>query len=142
MHEDFEQWQRIQLNYFFCAAICFEMFVVYTHIMSKHICCMNLISVPGVLGKLQTDAEDVVVDLQVRGCHEASKELGEKVETLAEFLNKIRTIISENGNLKKDEVKEELVEELECIIQQGLAHKTGMQEAIQTGRLTRAGHKA
>ena len=103
---------------------------------------MNFISVPGVLGKLQTEAEDVVVDLQVRGCHEASKELGEKVETLAEFLNKIRTIISENGNLKKDEVKEELVEELECIIQQGLAHKAGMQEAIQNGRLTRAGHKA
>jgi hypothetical protein len=103
---------------------------------------MNFISVPGVLGKLQTEAEDVVVDLQVRGCHLASKELGEKVETLADFLNKVRTIISENGNLKKDEVKEALVEELENIIQQGLAHRSGMQEAIQTGRLTRMGHIA
>jgi len=118
------------------------MYVVYTHIMSKHVCCMNFISVPGVLGRLQVEAEDVVVDLQVRGCDAASKELGEKVETLADFLNKIRTVISENGSLRKDEVKEELVEELECIIQQGLAHKAGMQEAIQKGRLTRAGHAA
>ena len=87
---------------------------------------------------MQAEAEDVVVDLSVRGFDAASKELGDQVETLAEFLNKIRTIISENGGLKKDEVKEDLVEELESIIQQGLAHKTGMQEAIQKGRLTKA----
>ena len=114
------------------------MLLVYTHIIRKHVCCMKFISVPGALGKIQAEAEDVVVDLSVRGCDAASKELGDKVDTLAEFLNKIRTIISENVSLKKDEVKEELVEELGCIIQQGLAHKAGMQEAIQKGRLTKA----
>ena len=79
---------------------------------------------PGVLGKILQEAEDVEVDLQVRGEQEGAKDLAEHIKSLAEFLTKIRTTISENGNLKKDEVREELIEELENLIQQGLAHRS------------------
>lgn len=97
---------------------------------------------PGVLGKILQEAEDVEVDLQVRGEQEGAKDLAEHIKSLAEFLTKIRTTISENGNLKKDEVREELIEELENLIQQGLAHRTGMNGAIQKARLRRSGFAA
>lgn len=93
---------------------------------------------PGVLGKLNNDAEDLVVDLHVRGQTESCTVLSEKIEILATFLIKVRTCISEYGSKKKEDLKEEWIQQLEEVIQQGLAHRTGMQEYIQAARARRA----
>ena len=86
------------------------------------------------------NAEDLIAELSVKGAQDAAQVLGEKVEVLAEFMNKLRTQMAENSSLKKDELTESLIEEFELTIEQGLAHKTGTQEAIQEAKLKKLGH--
>ena len=92
----------------------------------------------GVLGKLITDAEDVIVNLQVIGDLEGSKTLGDLTLGLAPFMGQLRTMIFENSNLKKEQVTQSLIEELEHIIQQGVAHKQTLKTAISVAKARRA----
>ena len=90
------------------------------------------------MSKLQQEALDLVVELDVKKCKEGSSTLSDKVMLLADFLGNLRTLISKASNTKKEAVEEELIEEMEYTIQIGLTHKTGIVEAIKAGKASTA----
>lgn len=109
----------------------------YINKSARHarIATINLLR--GVLSKLQQQAMDVISDLDVKECKVASGQLSDKVLVLAQFVGTLRLMISKAANMDKQNIGDGIVEEMEQMIQEGLAHRTGMTEAIKEAKASK-----
>ena len=92
----------------------------------------------GVLSKLQQEAMDIIVDLEVKKCKEGAEQLAAKTKVLAEFLGTLRMLISKAANMKKEDIEDAFILEMENTIEQGFAHRAGITESIKAGKACKA----
>ena len=88
----------------------------------------------GVLAKLLTEAEDLTVQLNVKGDSDASGTLNDQVVVLRGFMDRLRTMMARCDSIKKEDITQMLLQDIEMMIGQGVSHKEGIREAIHKAK--------
>ena len=88
----------------------------------------------GVLAKQLTEAEDLTVQLNVKGDSDASQVLNDQVVVLRGFMDRLRTMLARCNSIKKEDITQSLLEDVEQMIGAGVAHKEGIKAAIQKAK--------
>lgn len=88
----------------------------------------------GVLAKCLTEAEDLTVQLNVKGDSDASGVLNDQVVILRGFMDRLRTMMARCDSIKKEDITQSLLQDIEQMIGQGVAHKEGIKEALQKAK--------
>ena len=112
--------------------------LIFICFASLHVCffleCNLHCSDEGVLAKLLTEAEDLTVQLNVKGDSDASGILNDKVVVLRTFMDRLRTMLARCDSIKKEDITQSLLEDIEQVIAQGVAHKEGIRESIHKAK--------
>ena len=83
---------------------------------------------------MMSEAQDVVVQLGVKGEKDESDALAQKVIHLADFLGRVGTMLARCETIKKDEVTPEILQDLADVVEQSMHHRNGAKDAIILGK--------
>ena len=81
---------------------------------------------PGLLGKIELDVEDLLTELKAKSLFQEVEETGKMHESLRDFVAKLRTNVVKYADYDKKNVDEAVLLELDEQIEAGLIHKKGM----------------